>query len=80
MRSLAHPNAAKVYLNWLLSRDGQTEFARGTGYVSSRTDVPTDHAQPWRVPQPGAVKTYTQEAVDVKATLFPLLKELFPSA
>ena len=24
----AHPNAAKVYINWLLSKDGQTEFSR----------------------------------------------------
>ena len=72
-----HPNAAKVYINWLLSKEGQTIYARATGYISNRLDVPTDHAAPWRVPQPGSIKTYTQEAVDKKDDLFPILTEVF---
>ncbi len=35
-----HPNAAKVYINWLLSKEGQTEFAHENGNTSSRLDVP----------------------------------------
>ncbi len=54
-----HPNAAKVYINWLLSKEGQTDFAQVNGYISARLDVPTDHS-PWRVPIPKAIKTYTQ--------------------
>jgi iron(III) transport system substrate-binding protein len=72
-----HPNAAKIYINWLLSKEGQTIFARGNGYVSSRLDVPTDHAEPWRVPQPGAIKTYTKGAMQVRDSLAPLLQEVF---
>jgi iron(III) transport system substrate-binding protein len=72
-----HPNAAKVYINWLLSKEGQTIYARATGYISNRLDVPTDHAAPWRVPQPGSIKTYTQEAIDKKDDLFPILTEVF---
>ena len=72
-----HPNAAKVYINWLLSKEGQTVFARANGYVSARLDVPTDHAEPWRVPQPGAIKTYTKAAQQAKDNLMPLLIELF---
>ncbi len=53
-----HPNAAKVYINWLLSKEGQIPFVKATGYISKRLDVPTDHAPAWSVPQPGAVKTY----------------------
>ena len=34
-----HPNAARVYLNWLLSKDGQTAWAQTTGENSRRTDV-----------------------------------------
>jgi iron(III) transport system substrate-binding protein len=72
-----HPNAAKVYLNWLLSKEGQTEFSRGMGYISSRLDVPTEHA-PWRVPRPGAIKTYTPEAMVMKDKfVVPLLQEVF---
>ena len=72
-----HPNAAKIYINWLLSKEGQTIFARANGYVSSRLDVPTDHAEPWRVPLPGAIKTYTKAAMGVKEKLAPLLQEVF---
>ena len=72
-----HPNAARIYINWLLSKDGQTAFARANGYISARIDVPTDHAEPWRVPQPGAIKTYTRAAMQVKDKLLPLLTEVF---
>lgn len=76
-----HPNAAKVYINWLLSQEGQTAFARATGYVSARLDASTDHALPWRVPLPGAIKTYDQEAMDVRDRLVrPLLEEVFGPA
>jgi ABC-type Fe3+ transport system substrate-binding protein len=34
-----HPNAAKVYINWLLSKAGQTEWIK-TGDNSRRLDVP----------------------------------------
>jgi iron(III) transport system substrate-binding protein len=71
-----HPNAAKVYLNWLLSKDGQEGFAKVNGYISARLDVPTDHS-PWRVPIPGSIKTYTQKAMDVKDDVVALFKEAF---
>lgn len=71
-----HPNATKVYINWLLSKEGQTHHARALGTVSKRLDVPTDHAEPWRVPQPGAIKTYTVEAMEAKEPLVRLLNEV----
>ena len=42
-----HPNAARVFVNWLLSREGQTalEHAADTPYNSKdslRTDIPKD--------------------------------------
>jgi len=74
-----NPNAARIYINWLLSKEGQTVFARANGYVSARLDVPTDHTEPWRVPLPGAIKTYTKEAMAVKEKLTPLLQEVFGS-
>jgi iron(III) transport system substrate-binding protein len=72
-----HPSAAKIYINWLLSKDGQAVFARASGYVSARGDVPSDHTEPWRVPQPGAIKTYTKTAMQVRDNLMPLLNEIF---
>jgi ABC-type Fe3+ transport system substrate-binding protein len=48
-----HPNAGKVFLNWLLTKEGQTVFSKGMGYVSRRSDVPTDHIPSYWVPKPG---------------------------
>ena len=36
-----HPNAAKVFANWLLGRDGQEIFGRSMGVGSRRLDVDT---------------------------------------
>jgi len=48
-----HPNAAKVFLNWLLGKEGQTAFSRGMGYVSRRLDVSSDHVPSYWIPKPG---------------------------
>lgn len=48
-----HPNAAIVYLNWLLSKDGQTSWSKGAGYFSRRLDVPRDHLDPAIIPKEG---------------------------
>ncbi|MBM2811975.1 MAG: ABC-type Fe3+ transport system periplasmic component, partial [Chloroflexi bacterium] len=48
-----HPNATKVYLDYLLSREAQLEFSQATGYVSRRTDVPTDHLPGYVIPKQG---------------------------
>jgi len=35
-----HPNAAKLFVNWLLSREGQIEFQKRDGSDSFRIDIP----------------------------------------
>jgi len=45
------PNAAKVYINWLLSKDGQTDYSRASGYPSRRLDVPRDQFDPGSLPK-----------------------------
>lgn len=47
-----HPNAAKVFINWLLSREGQTIFSRARQDTSARVDVPTDHLPSHRIMDP----------------------------
>ncbi len=74
-----HPNAARIYLNWLLGKEAQTAYARATSYVSSRLDVPTDHTFPWRVPEPGAVKTYDRNAMNAKEPVVAILTEVLGS-
>jgi iron(III) transport system substrate-binding protein len=38
-----HPNATKVYLDWLLSKDAQLAWSKASGYPSLRLDVPNQH-------------------------------------
>ncbi len=49
----AHPNAARVFLNWLLSKDGQTRFVKAFGSPSARVDVTTEGLDPDTVPVAG---------------------------
>jgi ABC-type Fe3+ transport system substrate-binding protein len=51
MNHAPHPNAAKVFANWLLSREGQALFQKvislpGDPRNSRRIDVPKDHLPP----------------------------------
>lgn len=48
-----HPNAAKVFVNWVLSREGQTLISKVQGNQSARLDVPTDHLPAISVRQEG---------------------------
>jgi len=41
LKNLPHPNATKVFVNWLLSRDGQEVFGRGMGVGSRRLEIDT---------------------------------------
>jgi iron(III) transport system substrate-binding protein len=48
-----HPNATTVYVNWLLSPEGQLAWQRATEGNSLRTDVPKDMVDPLTIPPPG---------------------------
>lgn len=52
-----HPNAAKIYINWLLSRNGQIDWVK-TLTNSRRLDVPP--AEPKSAMKPGRVYHNTQ--------------------
>ncbi|HEY3166876.1 MAG TPA: hypothetical protein VGK57_06585 [Candidatus Binatia bacterium] len=41
-----HPNAAKLFVNWLLSREGQIEFQKRDGSDSFRIDIPKHNVSP----------------------------------
>ena len=57
MDKAPHPNAAKVYINWLLSKDGQMEYVK-SGRNSRRLDVPP--ADTALMAKPGAKYEDTQ--------------------
>lgn len=41
MKNLPHPNAAKVFVNWLLTKEGQEIFGKAMGMGTRRYDVDT---------------------------------------
>ena len=59
-----HPNASKVFINWLLSRDGQIAVQRDGGGVndSLRIDIPKDDLRPMARRKEGAKYMVTWKA------------------
>ncbi|MBI4331473.1 MAG: extracellular solute-binding protein [Chloroflexi bacterium] len=49
-----HPNAAKFFVNWLLTKEGQTLYSTAQRMPSARVDAPTNQFDPITVRQPGA--------------------------
>lgn len=75
----AHPNAAKVFINWFLTKEGQTAFVKGVGTQSRRSDVTTEYTAPDRIRQPG-VKYFnasTEEAARKMIYYQKICKEIF---
>jgi ABC-type Fe3+ transport system substrate-binding protein len=48
-----HPNSARVFVNWLLSRQGQIIWQRETQFPSLRMDIPKDGLAAEYLPRPG---------------------------
>ena len=74
-----NPSASKVFLNWLLTKDGQTAFCTGMGYVSRRPDVPTDHVPSYWIPKPNIKywAGYYEEDATMSDEQVKFLKTLF---
>jgi iron(III) transport system substrate-binding protein len=53
MDKAPHPNASKLFINWLLSRDGQIAWQQRLKAPSLRTDIPKDGIFPLFVPKAG---------------------------
>jgi iron(III) transport system substrate-binding protein len=48
-----HPNATKVFINWVLSREGQSEWQKAAKKNSLRVDISKDELPPGIVPRAG---------------------------
>lgn len=75
----AHPNAAKLYINWLLSKEGLTAFTKAYGAPSLRLDVPTDFLPPEKLRQPGVKYIWpeNEEYLLKETTSYSLAREIF---
>ncbi len=61
----SHPNAARLFINWFLSKQGQTIMSEENLLPSLRVDVPSAHLDPDVVPKPG--KVYLGDTPEVLA-------------
>jgi iron(III) transport system substrate-binding protein len=73
-----HPNAAKVYINWLLSKAGQTDWGK-IGGNSRRIDIP--YAVPRLAPVPGVtyIPEQTEENLANRQEAADLAKQYIPA-
>ena len=62
VKNQAHPNAAKVFVNWLLSKDGQTAVTKALGQPTRRFDVDTKWTKEFG--HPAAKEVLTPEKFD----------------
>ena len=53
MSRAPHPNAARVFQNWILSKEPMEIYSRGFGSVTLRTDVDESFLPANRIPRPG---------------------------
>ena len=66
--TMPHPNAAVVFLNWLLSKEGQYALNYPQLQPSLRQDVPRDYVPDYIVPKAGVeyVDTYGEDFVAIR--------------
>ncbi|MBI4333459.1 MAG: extracellular solute-binding protein [Chloroflexi bacterium] len=73
-----HPNAARLFINWILTREGQTLLTKTEGLPSRRLDVPTDHILPvLMLRQDRKYREYTEDDVAGDADAQIRSKEIF---
>lgn len=80
-----HPNAARLFINWLLSREGQTLFSKASLVQSAREDIPTAFLDPvkmralgvkymWAETEELLLKLGNEERLIFKEIFSPLIK------
>jgi len=74
-----HPNATKVYLNWLLSKEGQTSWVTNTlSRNSRRLDVVSGDPRNALKPNEKYKNTQVEEYIPMRVAIMKLAKELIP--
>lgn len=58
IKNAPHPNATKLYINWFLSKEGQTLIAKETDLLPVRNDVPSNY--PFKFKAPNVHLTYRE--------------------
>jgi iron(III) transport system substrate-binding protein len=73
-----HPNAAQLFVNWLLTQEGMTVWSKGDGYATARKDVSTAWVPNIFLPGPGEnVWFESEEGIHFRSTLMKIAREVF---
>lgn len=77
-RKQPHSNAAKVFVNWILTQEGQAAFVKGFGNPGARIDSPREGIAPDLFPTPDE-KVYpdTEEGVLARGIMMQHAKDIF---
>ncbi len=77
-----HPNATKVFVNWVLSREGQTVWQKLPGRPSSslRTDIAKDYLPKGMVPKKGRSYFHVHEAKNYNSKDLDAIREITKAA
>ncbi len=76
-----HPNAAKVFVNWFMTKEGLTIWSQSSLTQSARKDVPTDFLYPEGIRDP-KVKYFnsnTEEVLLKEEDAYKLAREIYGS-
>jgi len=78
LQGVQHPNAATVFLNWFLTREGQLAFQKPLVYPSLRVDVPRDFVPDYTIPKPGLeyTDTYGEDFIPTRQKLAAEVRDL----
>ncbi|HEY3302925.1 MAG TPA: extracellular solute-binding protein [Candidatus Binatia bacterium] len=79
-RNPPHPNALKVYIDYLLSKPGQTEWSKAIGFASLRQDVPRDHVAEYLIPKEGVqyLDSHLERYVNLRSEVVAFLNTVLP--
>jgi ABC-type Fe3+ transport system substrate-binding protein len=74
-----HPNAATVFINWILTKDGQAAWSKAMNHVSRRIDVPLSHLPDYSIPRRDRKYwvSHLEKEVERSQEEEKILKELF---
>ncbi|MBI4331031.1 MAG: extracellular solute-binding protein [Chloroflexi bacterium] len=79
LKGAPHPNAARLFVNFLLTKEGTYTSSKATRHQSARADVPTDHMEPAMVRQPGVQYKWRQNDPAYGAKFDELFKQVVES-
>ena len=73
MNKAPHPNAARVFVNWLASREGVETFSRARLHATTRNDVDESFLRSEQIPRPG-VNYFDASSLDFSTRRNPKIR------